>query len=310
MSSTNKIDKSKFKVVGKNVNSMESISRPNLTYWADAWRRIRKNKIAFAGLLIITIYIILAIIGPSLQPYDYTTTNAQEMNQSPSMNHLFGTDDLGRDLWERMWLGARVSLSIGFIATFINTIIGGIVGGIAGFYGGKVDTVIMRIIDVLYGIPTLIIAILMMIVLGTGILPLIAAMVVVGWIGTARLIRGEILKLKEQDFVSAAKVLGVTNSAIILKHLIPNVMGLIITTWTMAVPQAIFYEAFLSYIGLGIQPPECSWGQLAKVGVKTLRIYPYQLFIPAFFISSTMLALNLLGDGLRDALDPKLRGTE
>lgn len=304
------IDKSKFKVIGKNVEKMESISRPNLTYWADAWRRIRKNKVAFTGLIIVVIYIIMAIIGPYLTDFDYTTTNAKETNLLPSATHWFGTDELGRDLWARIWLGARVSLSIGFAATFINTVIGGLIGGLAGFYGGRIDTIIMRIIDVLYGIPTLIIAILMMVVLGPGILTLIIAMVIVGWIGTARLVRGEVLKLKEQDFVAAAKVLGVSNFTIIIKHLIPNLMGLVITTWTMAVPLAIFYEAFLSYIGLGIQPPECSWGQLAKVGTKMLSVYPYQLFIPAFFISTTMLALNLLGDGLRDALDPKLRGTE
>lgn len=304
------LDKSQFVLIGKNIEKMEAITRPNLTYWKDAWRRIKKNKVAFAGLIIIICYTILAIFGPMMNKYSYTEINSSKMNQFISSEHWFGTDELGRDLWTRIWRGARVSLSIGFIATILNTVIGGLVGGMSGYYGGTLDTVLMRIIDVMYGIPYLIVSILVMVVLGQGITSLIIAMVIVGWIGTARFVRGEVLRLKEQDFVSAAKVLGTSDLAIIVKHIIPNIMGLIITNLTMAVPKAIFNEAFLSYIGLGIAPPECSWGILAKSGAKLLRIYPYQLFIPSFFICTTMLALNLLGDGLRDALDPKLRGTE
>lgn len=304
------IDISQFKVIGKNIEKMEAISRPNLTYWKDAWRRIKQNKVAFSGLIILIVYIVLAIFGPMISQYEYTAIDSSRMNQFISSEHWFGTDELGRDLWTRVWRGARVSLAIGFIATILNTVIGGLVGGLSGYYGGMLDSILMRIIDVLYGIPYLIVSILVMVVLGPGITSLIVAMVIVGWIGTARFVRGEILKLKEQDFVAAARILGVSDLTIIIKHILPNVMGLIITNLTMAVPKAIFNEAFLSYIGLGIAPPECSWGILAKSGVKMLRIYPYQLFIPSFFICTTMLALNLLGDGLRDALDPKLRGTE
>lgn len=304
------IDKSQFKTVGKNVEKMESITRPNLTYWKDAWRRIKKNKIAFTGLIIIIVYVILAIFAPILSKYDFTSIDSSKMNKFMSTEHWFGTDELGRDLWVRVWKGARVSLTIGFVSTILNTVIGGLVGGISGYYGGVLDSILMRIIDILYGIPYLIVSILVMVVLGPGVTSLIVAMVIVGWIGTARFIRGEVLRLKEQDFVAAAKVLGVSELTIIWKHILPNIMGLIITNLTMAVPKAIFSEAFLSYIGLGISPPDCSWGVLAKSGVKMLRIYPYQLFIPSFFICTTMLALNLLGDGLRDALDPKLRGTE
>ncbi len=304
------IDISQFKVIGKNIEKMEAISRPNLTYWKDAWRRIKQNKVAFSGLIILIVYIVLAIFGPMISQYEYTAIDSSRMNQFVSSEHWFGTDELGRDLWTRVWRGARVSLAIGFIATILNTVIGGLVGGLSGYYGGTLDSILMRIIDVLYGIPYLIVSILVMVVLGPGITSLIVAMVIVGWIGTARFVRGEILKLKEQDFVAAARILGVSDFTIIIKHILPNVMGLIITNLTMAVPKAIFNEAFLSYIGLGIAPPECSWGILAKSGVKMLRIYPYQLFIPSFFICTTMLALNLLGDGLRDALDPKLRGTE
>jgi len=304
------IDKSEFRTVGKNAEKMESITRPNLTYWADAWRRIKKNKVAFISLMVIIVYIIMAIFAPMLSKYDYTAVDSSKMNQFISSEHWFGTDELGRDLWVRVWRGARVSLTIGFVATVMNTIVGGLIGGISGYYGGALDTFIMRVIDVMYGIPSLIVQILVMVVLKPGVKALIIAMCITGWIGSARFVRGEVYRLKEQDFVDAAKVLGVSNFTIIVKHLIPNIMGLIITNVTMAVPGAIFSEAFLSYIGLGIAPPECSWGVLTKTGVKMLRVYPYQLFIPAFFICTTMLALNLLGDGLRDALDPKLRGTE
>ncbi len=319
------MEQSKFRVIGKNTEKMESISRPSLTYWKDAWRRMKGNRIAFFSLILIVLYIILAVVGPYMNEFDYTSTNVDKMNYfitSPQFKdmeliesikdmfqtgHYFGTDEIGRDLWTRVWMGARVSLAIGFIATIINTIVGSIVGGISGYYGGRVDSIIMRIVDVLYGIPYMIVAILIMVVLGAGVTSLIIALVLVGWIGSARFVRGEVLKLKEQEFVEAAKVLGVKDRTIIAKHIIPNIMGLIITNLTMAVPRAIFAEAFLSYIGLGIAPPGCSWGVLAKAGVKLMRIHPYQLFIPAFFISTTMLALNLIGDGMRDALDPKLR---
>ncbi|WP_330389477.1 ABC transporter permease [Geosporobacter ferrireducens] len=304
------VAKEKFKHVGKNKEKMEVISRPSLNYWQDGWRRLKQNRVAFAGLIIIGMYIVLAIVGPKMVAYDYTTTNASATNLGMSSKHWFGTDKLGRDMWVRVWMGARVSLTIGFTAAIINGFIGVLIGGISGYYGGIVDMLIMRMIDVLYGIPYIIVAILVMMVLGSGMKALIIAMVIVGWIGMARFIRGEVLRLKEQDFVLAAKLLGVSEFKIIYRHMIPNVVGLMITTLTMAVPGYIFSEAFLSYIGLGIQPPDCSWGSLAKIGAQSFRLYPYQLFIPAFFVSTTMLALNLLGDGLRDALDPKLRGQE
>ncbi|PWJ47431.1 ABC transporter permease [Faecalicatena contorta] len=304
------ISKDKFKIIGKNSEHMESISRPNLSYWQDAWRRIRQNRVAFFSLMAISLYILLAIFAPILSSHDMAKQNADAMNQFISKENWFGTDALGRDLWVRVWMGARVSLAIGFVATLINTVVGSMIGGVAGYYGGKADMLIMRIVDVIYGIPSLIVTILVMVVLGAGIQSLIIAMIIVGWIGTCRVVRGEVLKQKEQDFVAAAKVLGVSNLTIIVKHILPNVMGILITNLTLAIPNAIFQEAFLSYIGLGIAPPDSSWGILAKEGTKMLRVAPHELFIPAFFICTTMLALNLLGDGLRDAFDPKLRGTE
>lgn len=307
---TAKITRDKFKTIGKNSNKMETISRPNVGYWQDAWRRIRKNKIAFLSLCLVIIYVLMAIFAPMFSQYTHYTQSVEEMNQGFSKTHWFGTDSLGRDLWVRAWMGARVSLSIGFIASIINSIIGSIIGGISGYYGGKVDMIIQRLVDVIYGIPSMIVTILLMVVLGSGVQCLIIAMVCVGWIGSCRFVRGEVLKLRESDFVAAAKILGVPDMVIIIKHILPNIMGLIITNLTMAIPNAIFNEAFLSYIGLGVKPPNCSWGILAKEGIANLRVYPYQVIIPSILICTTMLALNLLGDGLRDAFDPKLRGTE
>jgi len=304
------ISKDKFKVVGKNLEQMESISRPNLSYWQDAWRRIRKNKVAFCSLTLIGIYVLFAIFAPIFSPYDFAKQDAALINAQISLKHWFGADALGRDLFVRLWKGARVSLSIGFVAALLNTIIGTFIGGVSGYCGGKVDMFIMRLVDILYGIPNLIVTILIMVIIGRGVTSLIIAMIIVGWIGSCRIVRGEVLRLKGQEFILAAKVLGVTDFNIIFRHLIPNVMGLIITNLTMAIPSAIFAEAFLSFIGLGMAPPNSSWGILAKEGIKLLRVSPQQLIIPSFFICTTILALNLLGDGLRDAFDPRLRGSD
>lgn len=305
------IPQDQFRVVGKNKERMESISRPTLTFWQEAWRRIKKNKVAFWSLVLIILYVLMAIFVPVFSKHDFAVQNAALRNATMSAQHWFGNDSLGRDLWVRVWMGARVSLSIGFIAAAINMCIGAVMGGISGYFGGKVDMFIMRLVDVLYGIPSLIVTILVMVAMQkTGVVTLIIAMVVIGWIGSCRMVRGYVLQLKEQDFVAAAKVMGVPSFQIILKHLLPNIMGYFITSLTMAIPGAIFQEAFLSFIGLGISPPNCSWGVLAKEGIQLLRVAPHELFIPAFFICTTMLALNLLGDGLRDAFDPKLRGTE
>lgn len=305
-----KLTKDLFRVKGKSIEDMESISRPSLSFWSDAWRRLRKNKAAFLGLCIIVLYTLLAIFAPMLSRYSFSEMDAKAMNALPSAAHWFGADSTGRDLWVRVWMGARVSLTIGFCAAAINMCVGALLGGLCGYYGGKLDMIVMRIVDVLYGIPSLIVTILVMVVLGTGVPTLIVAMCITGWIGSCRFVRGEVYRLKNQDFVLAAKVLGVSDFVVIIRHIIPNIMGLLVTNLCLAIPNAIFQEAFLSYIGLGISPPNCSWGVLAKEGIKMLRVAPHEILIPAFFICSTMLALTLLGDGLRDAVDPKLRGTE
>jgi oligopeptide transport system permease protein len=293
--------------VGIDEEFSESINRPSMTYWQDAWRRLKKNKVAMAGMIIIIIFTIMAIIGPYMVKFTYNTNNLDLMHQPPGKVHWFGTDALGRDMWARVWMGARVSLFIGLAAAVIESIMGIIVGGFSGYMGGKIDMFIMRFVDIMIAIPELIFIILIMVIVGSGILPIIIAFAITGWLRMARLVRGQVLQLKEQEFVLAAKTLGADSNRLIFRHLIPNTLGVIIVTLTMAVPSAIFYEAFLSFIGIGIRPPLSSWGQLANSGAQVFEIYPFELLIPAVFISLTMLSLNLLGDGLRDALDPRLR---
>lgn len=301
------IDKELFVHVGIDEVYSESINRPSLTYWQDAWRRLKKNKVAMAGMIIILLFAFMAIAGPYMVEFTYNTNNLELLHQPPGKVHWFGTDALGRDLWARVWMGARVSLFIGLAAAVIESILGIIIGGLSGYLGGKADMLIMRFVDIMISIPELIFIILIMVIVGSGIFPIILAFAITGWLRMARLVRGQVLQLKEQEFVLAARTLGANSRRLIFKHLIPNTLGVIIVTLTMAVPGAIFYEAFLSFIGIGIRPPQSSWGQLANAGAKVFEIYPFELLIPAVFISLTMLSLNLLGDGLRDALDPRLR---
>ncbi|MCI6060997.1 MAG: ABC transporter permease [Dorea sp.] len=305
------LNRDMFVIKGKDAKRMESISRPSLSFWQDAWRRLKKNRSAIVGLIIIVLYAVLAIFAPMFSKYSFSEMDIEAIHSLPTSAHWLGCDSTGRDQWVRIWMGARVSLSIGLISAVVNMCVGAVIGGLCGYYGGKLDMIVMRIVDILYGIPSLIITILVMMVIGQGgVMPLIIALCIVGWIGTCRFVRGEVYRLKEQDFVMAAKVLGVPDFPIIIRHIIPNIMGMLITNLCMAIPGAIFQEAFLSYIGLGIKPPNCSWGILAKEGIQYLRTYPHEVIIPAFFICTTMLALNLLGNGLRDVVDPRLRGTD
>lgn len=301
------ISKDKFEHVGINEEKGQAIVRPSMTYWQDAWRRLKMNKIAMLGLVIIIVFSIMAVVGPMMVPYQYNDNNLTNADKAPSAEHWFGTDTLGRDIFSRVWVGARVSLMIGLLAAVIQSTLGILIGGIAGYFGGKIDMFIMRFIDVLIAIPFLIFVILIMVIIGSGLVPIILAFAITGWLGMARLVRGQLLQLKEQEFVLAARTLGADAKRLIMRHLIPNALGVIIVSLTMQIPGAIFTEAFLSFIGIGIKPPMTSWGQLANSGALVMQVYPYQLFIPAFFISLTMLSLNLFGDGLRDALDPRLR---
>ncbi len=301
------IAKEKFRHVGQDENKNELIAHKSDSYWSDVWRRLYENKVVIVSLVFLILLTIMAIIGPLMTSQSYNVNDLTNTNQPPSKEHWFGTDSLGRELWDRVWIGARVSLAIGLVAAVFQTIIGVFIGGIAGFYGGKVDMFIMRFIDVMISIPYLIFVILIMVVMGSGIIPIVIAIALTGWLEMARLVRGQIMQLKNEEFIISAISLGASSSRLIFKHLIPNTLGVIIVSLTVAIPNAIFAEAFLSFIGIGIKPPMTSWGQLAEIGTKVMQVHPYQLIIPAIFISFTMLALQLLGDGMRDALDPKLR---
>lgn len=285
----------------------EAQARPITTYGQDAWRRLKEHKLAMIGLYTVLFIILIAVIGPWVSHVSYSDQNLMQANQFPSSEHWFGTDNLGRDLFIRVLYGARISLSIGIVASLINLTIGVVYGGIAGLLGGRVDRIMMNIVDVLYGIPMLLYVILLMVVLKPGLTNIFIALGIAYWLGMARIVRGQILSLKEQEYVLAARTLGASNWQILCRHLIPNSMGPIIITMTLAIPEAIFTEAFLSFIGLGVAAPMASWGVLSSEGVTSLRSYPFQLFFPAMAISITMLAFIFLGDGLRDALDPRTR---
>ncbi|KPB05219.1 ABC transporter permease [Bacillus sp. CHD6a] len=304
----NRVPDEWFKPVDKNKEEAEAVVRPSLSYWQDAWRRLLQNKLAMAGLVFLVFLTIMAILGPILSPYSVTETNLPNQNQPPSFTHLFGTDELGRDVFTRTWYGARISLFVGLMAALIDFIIGVVYGGIAGYKGGKTDNAMMRVVEVLYGLPYLLVVILLMVVMGPGLLTIIIALTVTGWVGMARIVRGQVLQIKNYEFVLASKTFGTKTSRIIRKNLLPNTMGPIIVQMTLTVPAAIFAEAFLSFLGLGVSAPYASWGVMANDGLPTIISgHWWRLFFPAFFISMTMFAFNVLGDGLQDALDPKLR---
>ena len=284
-----------------------TLETKTIAFWSDVWRRFRINKPALIGIIILIFFVIFAIIGPMIVPYQYDKVNLLSTYERPGSEHWFGTDSLGRDIWCRVWIGARVSLFIAIVSAFSQMVIGTIVGSISGLAGGRIDMTIMRFVDILIAIPFLIWVSLFMLVLGPGILSIILAFSLTQWKGMARLVRGEVLRLKETEFAIAAKSMGASTWRLIRKHIFPNVLPLVIVSTTFQVTNAIFGEAFLSYIGLGIQPPMTSWGRLVATGIAEMRSFPYMLFIPAIFISSTMLSLQLIGDGLRDATDPKMR---
>lgn len=414
------LDKSMWNKVHVNIKESEKVVRPSLTYGQDAWRRLRKNKLAVIGLFVVVIFCLISAILPSFYPYSFSDQNLQFNNTPPKLElfkvdeenyvyvtndykvidttgegelispgtlvkddkanrtyeyevnghvvavdysanlenvkeykalqkkakkdptinlakerraidakptfqlfvdgeelqiektvrnqtYMWGSDTLGRDLFIRVIYGARISLLIGFVAAFVNLIIGVIYGGISGYLGGKVDNIMMRIVDIISTIPMILYVILLMVAMGPGLNTIIIAISITYWVNMARIVRGQVLQLKEQEYVLAAKSLGASLPRIMFKHLIPNAMGPIMVALTMQIPNAIFNEAFLSFIGLGVSAPEASWGTLCQDALSGLYTYPYQLFYPALAISITLISFNLLGDGLRDALDPKLR---
>lgn len=298
--------KKNFTRIERDIEASQKIQRESMTYAQGVIRTLKTNKVALASLVFIIFLILVAIFGPILFP-DYQKQDLLNTLQAPSKKHILGTDELGRDVFTRLIRGTRVSLFVGFTAETINLVIGVLYGGIAGFLGGKVDNFMMRVIDVLMSIPQTLVMILMLTVLRRGVGTLILSLTITGWIGLARLVRGQILALRENEYVVAAKVLGAGKREILLDHLIPNAIGPIIVNYTMSIPGAIGAEAGMSYLGLGISVPEASWGNMLQFGASQFPASLWLFFAPAVLFALSMLAFNLLGDGLRDALDPKMR---
>lgn len=285
----------------------DQINRPNISYWKNAFNKIKADKLAVIGFIIIFLMLLLAVLGPIISPYTYEQQDHLAIYQRPNAKHWLGTDMFGRDQFTRIAYGARISLTIGIVAALVNMVIGALYGGIAGFFGGKVDMILMRIVDIFAAVPSLLYIILVMMFLGSNLRSILIALCLTYWFSTARQTRAQILTIRNQDFALAAKVAGETDFQILIRHLIPNSIGPIIVTVTFLVPSAIFEEAFLSFIGIGIAVPVASWGTLANDGMKVMGMYPYLMLYPALAISLTMFALNFIGDGLRDALDSRLR---
>ncbi len=271
----------------------------------DAISRLRKNRMAMLGLFILIFMIVMALLTPWIAPYSYDEQFLELGATPPSMDHLLGTDTLGRDQLTRIMYGSRISLMVGFIATAVALTIGVLWGAIAGFVGGHVDAVMMRIVDTLYALPFTIFIILLTVIFGSSMLLLFLAIGAVEWLTMARIVRGQVLTIKRQEFVEAAVSMGLSPWRIISRHLIPNVLGTVIIYTTLTIPSVILLESFLSFLGLGIQPPASSWGSLISGGVETMEEYPWLLIFPGLVLTITLFSLNFLGDGLRDALDPR-----
>ena len=299
------LNKDMFVIKGKNVEQMETISRPSLSFWQDAWRRFRKNRAAFVGLCIILVYVLLAIFAPMLSKYGFSTMDAAHQHAAPSAAHWFGTDATGRDQWVRTWMGARVSLSIGLFAATINMCVGAVIGGFCGFYGGKLDMILMRLMDIQMAIPTILMAIVISSVLGPGLFNLMVAVGITYIPKFARLTRASVLSIKDQEFIEAARAMGASHKRIICLYILPNCAAPLIVQSTLSVANAILFAATLSFLGLGIQPPYPEWGGMLSSARPYLRNNAYMSIFPGLAIMFTILSLNFLGDGLRDALDPK-----
>ena len=300
-----------FEIVGNDIIESERIHSKSMTYWEDAFRRIRKNKASVAAFVIIVVLLFLCLFGPYFNKFTFREMNHMIGNMWNwdviKMGHYFGTDEFGRDFFVRIWQGGRVSFMIALVVVFFEGIIGSLYGGISGYFGGKVDIIMMRIVEILFVIPPMIYIILLMIVMGPGIGTIIIAMSISRWVPMAMIVRGEVLRIKEYEFVMASQALGASSWRLLTKHLLPNTLGLIIVRLTLDIPGAIFTEAFLSFIGIGVPAPHCSWGSLASDGYVQLYSAPYLFLLPAILISVVTLTFNVIGDGLRDALDPKLR---
>jgi oligopeptide transport system permease protein len=273
--------------------------------WSDAFDRLKKNKLAVISGIVLIVLIVLAIFAPWIAPHSYSYQNLELGAVGPNGTYLLGTDTLGRDQFSRILYGARVSLLVGFVATAVALVIGVSWGIVAGFFGGKIDSTMMRIVDILYGLPFIIFIILLMVIFGRNIWLLFLAIGAVEWLTMARIVRGQVLTLKNQEFVLAAQAMGVQNLAIFFRHILPNILGTIAVYATLTIPQVMLLEAFLSFLGLGVQPPMSSWGTLIRYGVESMEEYPWMLIFPGLIFTITLFCLNFFGDGLRDAIDPR-----
>ncbi len=296
-----------FEKLPEEEKNSEFIAVAIKTFAKDAWDRFRRNPLALGGLIFLIIMIVLAIVVPEVSPYQFDSQDLANRNALPSLQHLFGTDKLGRDIFVRVMYGARVSLSIGFATAAINLVIGILYGGISGYVGGRVDMVMMRIVDIIYAVPSLIYVVLILLVFGDSIGSMMLAICLTSWIGMARQVRAQIMSLKEMEFSLAARVIGASNSRILIRHLVINALGPIIVSLTMMVPGAIFTEASLSFVGIGLNPAIPSWGKLANDCRQLIFTQPLQIIWPVGAISLTILALNFVGDGIGEAFQARTR---
>lgn len=307
MASEAKTTSKRFTLVDQSTLHADEVVRQNIGYWKDAWRRFKKNKLAMCFLLILLSLIVLSIFAPMLTSKDYMTIVGGSKNISPGSQYWFGTDNMGRDLFARIWAGLRTSLTIAFLAAVIQIVIGCLYGGIMAASGGIVDELMMRIVELFNCIPSLIVTTLLLVVFGNGYPQLLVALCITAWTGTARLVRGQILKLRESEYVMASRALGASQMHIIVKHFLPNTIGLLILEMAQSIPSVIFGETVLSFLGIGLQPPNFSLGTLLSAGQSAMAFYPYQLFLPSIVLCLLVLSFNVVGDALRDALDPQLR---
>ena len=277
--------------------------------YVDAWHRLLKNKAAVAGLVVLVLMVLMIAVGPMLSQWDHEIPDWDHYSTPPSLEtgHLFGTDAIGRDLFVRTMIGGQISLLVGLLATLVSLIIGVSYGAVAGYLGGRVDNVMMRFVDAVYAMPFMFFVILLMVIFGRNIFLIFIAIGAINWLDMARIVRGQTLSLKNKDFVEAARACGATEAQVIRRHIIPNLLGVVIVYVTLTIPQVILVESFLSFLGLGVQEPLTSWGALVNEGAQELETAPWSLFFPATFLAMTLFAFNFLGDGLRDALDPKDR---
>ena len=296
-----------FELLEDSEKDSEFIAVESRTFFQDAWAHFKKNKRAMMGLVFLALMVLLAVFVPIFSPYTYDEMDFAQINALPNAAHWLGTDKFGRDILVRVMYGARISLSVGVCAAILNVVIGATYGAICGYFGGKTDIILMRLVDIIYSVPTLLYVILIMLVFGSNIFSVLIAIGISSWVGMARLVRGQILSLKEQEYAQAAYVIGASRARIIFKHLIVNCMGPIIVNTTLMVPSAIFTEAFLAFVGIGISIPQASWGTMANEARSLLQTQPLQMLWPVLAISLTMLSLNFIGDGLSEALDPKKR---